>query len=176
MATTTVPETNTIARNRIIAWIPTLLWLAMIACFSTDIFSARHTGSLTWKILHWIYPSISIEVFDLIHFFIRKTAHFTAYGFLSFLSYRSWRATFPSRAPWTFKWAALALVLTLVAASSDEFHQSFLPSRTSSPLDVLLDMMGAMFVQVLIATFTDYGYGVLAKSRAARQPGGSKPS
>ncbi len=176
MATTAVPETSTTRRNRIIAWIPTLLWLAMIACFSTDVFSARHTGSLTWKILHWIYPSISIELFDLIHFFIRKTAHFTAYGFLSFLSYRSWRATFPSRAPWTFKWAGLALALTLAAASSDEFHQSFVPSRTSSPLDVLLDMMGAIFVQTLIATFTPYTYRVLSKSRAARGRVGSEPS
>jgi VanZ family protein len=154
---TAVQQLNrTTTRNKLFAWLPTLLWLAMIACFSTDVFSAKHTGSLTWSILHWLRPTITIEQFNLIHFFIRKGAHFSAYGFLSFLSYRSWRVTLPSLTPWTFRWSGLALALTLLAASSDEFHQSFVPSRTSSPLDVVLDMTGALFVQILIASFTDF--------------------
>lgn len=125
----------------------------MISFFSTDTFSAAHTGTVLWRLVHIFWPTMDGVHFHILHFFIRKGAHFTVYATLSFLSYRSWRATLPSIAPWTFKWAGLALALTLMAASSDEFHQSFVPSRTSSSHDVLLDMMGALFVQILIASW-----------------------
>jgi VanZ family protein len=36
-----------------------------------------------------------------------------------------------------------ALVLCAVYASLDEFHQSFVPSRGASPVDVVLDTFGA---------------------------------
>jgi VanZ family protein len=31
-----------------------------------------------------------------------------------------------------------------IFAASDEFHQSFIPSRTSSPADVMIDICGAL--------------------------------
>jgi VanZ family protein len=39
--------------------------------------------------------------------------------------------------------AGLALVGTALVASWDEWHQTFLPNRTGSPWDVLLDCCGA---------------------------------
>jgi VanZ family protein len=140
-------------KSKLIAWLPTLLWLAMIAFFSTDTFSAEHTGSILEKIVRAVYGNISPEHFRMLHVFIRKTAHFTVYGILSGLSFYSWRATLPRRSPWTFTWSLLALLVVLVAGSSDEIHQIFVPSRGPSPYDVMLDMMGALFVQVLIAAF-----------------------
>ena len=106
------------------------------------------------KIIHAIYGPISPHAFALLHAYIRKAAHFTVYGVLSGLAFYSWRASLPGRLRWSFKWSGLALALTLLAASLDEFHQSFVPSRTASLEDVLLDMMGAMFVQILIASFS----------------------
>jgi VanZ family protein len=38
----------------------------------------------------------------------------------------------------------------LLIASLDEFHQSFLPTRTSSPFDVVLDLCGAITAQLLL--------------------------
>jgi VanZ family protein len=35
-------------------------------------------------------------------------------------------------------------------ASCDEFHQTFLPNRTGSPWDVLLDCCGGLLVQLLL--------------------------
>ena len=131
-----------------------MLWLATIATFSTDLFSAAHTGQILRKIIHAIYGPISPHAFALLHAYVRKAAHFSVYGILSGLAFYSWRASVPGRWRWNFKWSGLALALTLLAASLDEFHQSFIPSRTASPHDVLLDMMGAMFVQILIASFT----------------------
>jgi len=141
-------------RLRILAWAPTLLWLAAIATFSTDLFSARHTESILLRIFHLFHHRISYHQFNIVHVFVRKVAHFSVYGLLSLMSFYSWRVTFPGRLRWEFKWSGLALLLTLLAASLDEFHQGYVPSRGSSIHDVALDMLGAMFVQTLIASFT----------------------
>jgi VanZ family protein len=125
----------------------------MQAVFSTDAFSAEHTGTVLWTIVHALYPGITASQFAALHFFVRKAAHFTTYGLLSVFAFYSWKATVPARERWTFRWSALALALTLVAASLDEFHQSFVPSRGPSPRDVLLDMTGAVFFQIVIAAF-----------------------
>lgn len=125
----------------------------MLAAFSTDTFSAEHTGSILWKIVHAVYGRISERQFEVLHFLVRKTAHFASYGLLSVFAFYSWKAALPARRRWTLRWSALALLLTLAAASLDEFHQSFVPSRTASPRDVVLDMLGALFFQLLIAAF-----------------------
>jgi VanZ family protein len=126
----------------------------LLAVCSSDQLSAKHTSSLLWKIMHAVFPGLSYQSFIVIHFLIRKGAHFTFYGTLSWLAFRSWRATLPRRTSWTFQWSGLALALTLAAAMLDEFHQTFVPSRTGSPYDVLLDMTGAIFFQILIASFS----------------------
>ena len=41
----------------------------------------------------------------------------------------------------------------MVVASLDEFHQSFLPGRTGVFRDVVLDTMGAIFVQALLLRY-----------------------
>ena len=147
------------------AWLPTLLWLSVLAMFSTDTFSAEHTGGVLMKVLHALFGNISAHRFHQIHFFIRKAAHFGSYGLLGALAFFSWRATLPALPRWTFRWSALALLLVLIAASLDEFHQSFVPSRTASPQDVLLDMMGGLFVQILIASFSKHSVQQTAVSK-----------
>ena len=155
MATLVLQKTAPAPRkSKLIAWLPTVLWLGMIAYFSTDTFSSQHTGSILEKIIRAVYGNISPEHFRIIHVFVRKSAHFTVYGLLSLLAFYSWRATVPRRVRWTFTWAILALLTVLAAGSLDEVHQIFVPSRGPSPYDVMLDVMGALFIQVLIASFT----------------------
>jgi VanZ family protein len=158
-------------RQMFFAWLPTALWLAMIAAFSTDSFSSVHTGAILMKIIHALYGPISHQAFILVHAFVRKAAHFTVYGILSGLAFWSWRASLPGRLRWTFKWSGLALALTFLAACLDEFHQSFIPSRTASPQDVLLDMMGALCVQILIASFTSEQSALSTQHSAPRANG-----
>lgn len=133
------------------AWLPTLIWLSVLALFSTDTFSAEHTGNVLMKVLHALFGGISAHRFQQIHFFIRKAAHFGSYGLLGALAFFSWRATWPARPRWMFRWSALALLLVVTAAGLDEFHQSFVSSRTSSWHDVALDFLGAIFFQAAIA-------------------------
>lgn len=135
----------------IVFWIPTLLWLGVLALFSTDTFSAEHTGKILLKLLHLVYGNISVLGFERLHFLVRKSAHFFSYGLLSAFAFFSWRATLPELRQWSARWSGLALLLTLAAGSSDEFHQTFVASRTPSVHDVMIDMAGAVFFQLVIA-------------------------
>jgi len=123
----------------------------VLAAFSTDVFSAEHTGGILLKILHALFGQISAEQFREIHFFIRKSAHFCSYGLLGALAFFSWRATLPSLPRWTFRWSLLAVLLAATAGGLDEFHQIFVPSRGPSLRDAVLDFTGAVFFQLVIA-------------------------
>ena len=70
---------------------------------------------------------------------LKKGAHFVTYAVLAFLW---WRAL--SRGRMTRR-AALgtAFAITVAYGISDEFHQSFVPGRSPSPQDVLIDTAGA---------------------------------
>jgi VanZ family protein len=156
---------TTSPRNVLVRWLPTVVWLCLLAWFSSDVFSAHNTGGILHKIVQALFGEISRHNFEALHFFVRKTAHFAGYGFLSLLAFYAWKDTLPSFQPWTFRWSALALALALIAGGLDEFHQSFVSSRTSSPRDVVLDMAGALFFQIVIASFTSW-----SRERRARQP------
>jgi len=135
----------------LLAWVPTLLWLAFIVWLSSDLFSSAHTCSVLLKIIHLLYGPISQKTFLILHRLVRKAAHVTVYGILGGLAFYSWRSTLPGHERWTLRWSALALAVTLLAASMDEFHQGFVSSRTGSATDVLLDLGGALIVQMVIA-------------------------
>jgi VanZ family protein len=154
LSTTVIQKpVSTSLTRKLLAWLPTLLWLGAIASFSTDTFSAAHTGGILMRIIHTVYGPISHRQFELLHFFIRKTAHFTVYGILGCLAFLAWRTTLPAPKPWTWGWSGLAMTVVFVAASLDEFHQTFIPSRTGTSRDVLLDLVGALFFQIVIALF-----------------------
>jgi len=142
---------STASARKLRAWIPTLIWLCVLALFSTDAFSADHTGSVLWKILHALFGTRFDAHFQEIHLFIRKSAHFCSYGLLGALAFFSWRTTFPALSRWTLRWSLLGLLVGVTGGALDEFHQRFVPSRGSSLHDVLIDTMGAIFFQVAIA-------------------------
>ena len=145
---------STASPRRLRAWIPTLLWLCVLAFFSTDTFSAEHTGGVLLKILHALFGTRFDEQFDQIHFLVRKSAHFCSYGFLGALAFFSWRATLPALPRWTLRWSLLALMIAVIAGSLDEFHQTFVPSRGPSLQDVFIDAMGGIIFQLAIALWT----------------------
>lgn len=129
------------------AWLPAAMWAALIFSMSTDTFSAAHTGSILEPILKWLMPSITQAQFDAIHFFIRKCAHFSEYLIFFLLLYRGFRG---GHGGWLWKSAIAALLTAAVCSGLDEFHQSFVASRTASPYDSLLDTTGAFFGLVLL--------------------------
>lgn len=133
------------------AWIPAVLWMGVIAVESTDWLSAHHTGRLLYPILHYLFGVIP-ESFETWHFLIRKGGHVFGYAMLSWLLFRAWRATLPmvDKRGRTLRWAGMAVGMTTLVASLDEWHQTFIPSRTGTPHDVLLDTVAGVSAQVLI--------------------------
>src|SRR6266540_1900323 len=73
-------------------WAPPIIWMSMIFWFSTDMFSGDNTGSLLWKVVSFIYPGVTQELFDSIHFYVRKAGHFTEYAVLALLLFRAFRS------------------------------------------------------------------------------------
>ncbi|MEY2543695.1 MAG: hypothetical protein QOE81_1156, partial [Verrucomicrobiota bacterium] len=93
--------------------------------------------------LRWLDPQISFGALNAIQLGIRKLGHLTEYAVLAMLLWRALRGG----TRWQMKMSILFLVAVLacaIFAASDEFHQSFVPSRTSSPQDVMIDICGAL--------------------------------
>jgi VanZ family protein len=124
------------------AWWPALLWAGIIFSMSTDTFSAEHTGAVIEPILRWMVPSITEDQFYAVHYFIRKSAHFTEYFIFCLLIYRGVRG---DRRGWRWTWGLAALACAAGYSALDEIHQAFVASRTASPYDSLLDSAGAFF-------------------------------
>jgi len=133
------------------AWIAAILWLIVIAIESTALLSANNTSRILYPLLHFLF-GLGWDHFEQWHFYIRKTGHAVGYAIMSILLFRAWRATLPavSRTEWTLRWSAIALLGTAFVASLDEWHQSFIPSRTGRWQDVVLDTSAALAAQVLI--------------------------
>jgi len=138
------------AKRMLRGWLPSAVWVAVIALESTDFGSAEHTGRILYPILHYLFH-INRATFASWHFLFRKTGHFVGYFILSVLLFRSWRATFPRLTmQWRFPWAAVALFSASLVAVLDEWHQSFLPSRTGTVSDVVLDSAAALAAQIAL--------------------------
>jgi len=114
---------------------------------STDTFSAEHTLSVFERILYWIDPSLTSAQVDLIHHFIRKTAHFSEYFVFCLLLYRGVRG---ARAGWRWSWGVTALFIAAVYSALDEIHQAFVASRQASPYDSLIDSTGALLAMLFL--------------------------
>jgi VanZ family protein len=150
------------------AWVAAILWLIVIAIESTNLASSHNTSRLLFPLLHFLF-GMDHAHFEHLHFYIRKGGHVFGYGMLSILLFRAWRETLPAinGARWTLRWATFAVLGTAVVASLDEWHQSFIPSRTGTPRDVLLDTCAAIAAQILVLLWT---LGRIRLSRSRRVP------
>jgi VanZ family protein len=131
-------------------WLPAIAWLATVAAFSTQGFGSSNTGAVLRAILETLHISVATPNFEVLHYALRKSAHFTAYGTLSALFFRALRATDMHTTIWKWRYAWIPLVICFVTASADEIHQAFTKGRTGNWHDVVLDMFGATFVQIAI--------------------------
>ena len=129
-------------------WAPPIIWMSIIFLFSTDAFSGDNTGSLLWTVVSFIYPGATQELFDSIHFYVRKAGHFTEYAILALLLFRAFRSG--ARERWRLRWALSSLLIAFLYASLDEFHQTFTRRRTGSVYDSLIDTSGAATALVLL--------------------------
>jgi len=124
-------------------YLPLVIWLAFISYASSDSFNAGNTSRIIGPLVLWLFPNTSPETMATIHFITRKLAHFTEYAILGFLAARAFR-TSP-------RWFLISAVLIVVYALLDEYHQSFVPSRTASVFDSLIDIAGGISALIFIS-------------------------
>jgi len=133
-------------------WLPLLIWLAVIFFASTDLMSADHTSRFIVPVLLWLKPGMSPKTIWFILVFARKCAHVSEYAVLALLLWLALRSIPTLRAKMSISFAAGLLACALFAAS-DEFHQTFVKSRTPSVRDVFLDVAGALVGLLIGASF-----------------------
>jgi hypothetical protein len=125
-------------------WLPLLIWVCVIFLGSTDALSAEHTSRFIVPFLLWLKPGMSPDTIFFILVIMRKSAHICEYAILALLAWRALRSS-PTLRPKTSMLFGAVLFGCAVFAASDEFHQSFVKSRTPSARDVMLDVGGAVF-------------------------------
>ena len=142
-------------RGFLFVWLPAILGMIVIAIESTPTFSAAHTSRFLRPFGEFLFGHISDANWDETNHILRKSGHFLGYGTLCLLFFRSWLWTLAtnlrlSDGVWRLRAWLLAILSTFVVASCDEIHQSFLPSRTGTFTDVVLDTCGATIVSGLV--------------------------
>lgn len=130
------------------AWLPVVIGVGIIVLESTEWFGANHTSHPLRLIWEAIFGPVSNASWAVIHHLIRKCGHFFGYGFIGLAWLRAWWMTLPHSH--FLEDAFLALLGTSLVASLDELHQSYLPNRTGTPWDVLLDCTGALTLQLIV--------------------------
>src|SRR5947209_5414196 len=134
-------------------WMPLIIWMTLIFIGSTDVLSAEHTSRFLVPFLRWLDPQISWAAVNSIQIVIRKVGHLTEYAILATLIWRALR----SAESWkrsTLILFTVSLLGCAVFAATDEFHQSFIPSRTSSVNDVIIDICGAAIALAICVALT----------------------
>jgi hypothetical protein len=130
---TSMPSTNSPLR-----WVPAFIMMALIFMLSS-------------------LPANRLPYFGAVDFLVKKGSHATGYALLGLAYFYA----LPPRLSAGYR-AVVALVMALLFALSDEYHQSFVEGRTSSLRDVFIDGGGAT-IALVIASF----YSSNSRSRSA---------
>lgn len=126
--------------------------MLVIFAGSTDLLSAGNTSKFLVPMIRWFKPDASWRTIHRVQTIIRKAGHLTEYAILAVLTWRALRSETGGEAERDrFRrvvWIVLGVALLYAAA--DEFHQTFIPSRTGNAYDVLIDTAGAAIGLALI--------------------------
>ncbi len=123
-------------------WAAVGAWMGAIFTFSTDAFSAAHTTPVIAPLLSALFPHLAQEHVLGIATAARKLGHVGEYFILGALLMRAFpRAHGAAGARGRIH---RSIVIAILYAISDEWHQSFVPSRSTSAADVSIDAEGAI--------------------------------
>ncbi|PYS59037.1 MAG: hypothetical protein DMF76_17575 [Acidobacteria bacterium] len=137
-----------IRSHRLWRYGPLILWAAFIFLASTKLMSASNTSTILRPVVLWLFPNISEATLNLIHFMIRKAGHFSEYAIFALLAAHAFRTSSRELLRKRWFWASLSLVV--IYALGDEFHQSFVRSRTASIYDSMIDSFGGLTALALL--------------------------
>lgn len=146
------------------AFSPAILWSTLIFLGSTDLLSTKNTAKL-------IQPELAASEgipCSLMHYAIRKLGHIVEFAILYFLILLGSNSIAKRHWPhWNSQvWCAL---LSTFYAILDEWHQSFVPTRTGQLKDVLVDFTGVISGMLVIEILQWRARQYLNKSLTKRE-------
>src|SRR5216684_1321032 len=136
------------SHHRLSRYGPLVLWAALIFLGSSSVLSASHTSVLLRPLI-WLFPQVSDATLATIHFLVRKAGHLAEYAVLALLAARAFRTS--AHELLRNRWFWVSLLFVVAYSLSDEFHQSFVPSRTASIYDCMIDSVGGLTALALLA-------------------------
>src|SRR5207244_2961285 len=134
--------------HRLSRYGPLGVWATLIFIGSSSVLSGTNT-TVVLRPLLWLFPHASEATLALIHFLIRKAGHLTEYAILALFAARAFRTS--TRELLRTRWFWVSLLFVVAYSLSDEFHQSFVPSRTASIYDSMIDSAGGLTALVWLA-------------------------
>ena len=122
------PINSALVNSLLRYWLPLVLWMGVIFFLSAQ-------------------PTLPYHPDTLLDSILKKAGHMVEYGILTFLL---WRAL--SRGWGTLLWSPLvtAFLVSVLYAVSDEYHQTFVPGRNGTPVDVGIDAVGALVALLVL--------------------------
>ncbi len=157
-------------KRNIVYWLLPLGWMAIIFAFSAQPYEKQdirpilgNTLDLTMlePYLNWIHftyaqSEVSVEalgIAGLLEFFIRKGAHFGVFFILMCFFIVAWikSSSFKQHSI-----VLIALLLSVIYACLDEYHQGFTENRTPYIGDVVIDSAGAITAGFIFLCFSHW--------------------
>lgn len=110
-------------KEKLKLWLPVIIWAAIIFWFSS--LAINKPAPFSWP-----------------DFIMKKTAHVTEYAIFYWLLFRaiSQKNKLVGRKSFIF-----SLIIVILFALSDEWHQTFIPGREGTLRDVGFDTIGGLF-------------------------------
>jgi VanZ family protein len=118
------------SRGGILRWLPALVIMAVIFFLSS-------------------LPSYEVPDFGFLDVVIKNGGHFVGYALLTF----TYSFALPRRLS-RLQRGVIAIAFALLYALSDEFHQTFVPGRSASWTDIIVDGLGASTAALLWARYS----------------------
>lgn len=133
--------------RQVVWWLEAVAWMGLIFSFSGDSFASSRTLTVLQYCNELFHLSLTGKTLLLLNGAIRKTAHLGNYFVLGLLVYR---ALAGGLFRFTLRFACWTMLVGLLYALTDEYHQSFTRFRTPSLYDSGLDFVGVVAAQVFI--------------------------
>lgn len=135
-------------------WLPAALWgsmLVLIFYLSSRAGSPENSAAWLFAFLRSIAPQLAEQLtpehLTALNYIFRKLGHGTGYLLLTLVGYWAFRRSFGMESAPALRWAVLT---SLLRAVLDEIHQAFVPGRTGTPVDVMIDAVGIALAAWLI--------------------------
>lgn len=155
-----ISSSTSAQRANPMVWLPAMLAVAVICFESRNSMGGDRTSIWLTEFIHWTGHNTGAFVEELNHI-LRKSGHFTGYGLLGLCFSRGWLALLRRKmvASWAmlrFHAGTFGVLCAMAVATCDEVHQIFLPTRSASGWDVMLDTSGALTLNLLVFAYISF--------------------